>query len=134
MMQLKPTITCFRPLARQIGIYTQTDILVIAPTLEMFPAPFEVDRQLYGNMKLEYGSKSQAFPAPREVDRQLYVRDGQEIQIGEQFPAPREVDRYLYWSIRMVEEEPRKTRFRPLTEVYWELYRSLDWWGVQVRL
>ena len=36
----------------------------------MFPAPREVDRELY--MKLEYGTKSQeydAFPAPLEVDR-----------------------------------------------------------------
>ena len=68
MIWIKKSLS-FRPLPRLIGIYAVIGNIYENPELLEFPAPFEGDREIYGNMKLEYGSKSQAFPAPREVDR-----------------------------------------------------------------
>lgn len=73
-------------------------LYVIARRVAMlFPSPREVDREIYGNMKLEYGSKSQAFPAPRKVDRYLYmITNSTYLDFYELFPAPSEVDREIY--------------------------------------
>ena len=64
----------FRPLSRQIGSYTE---------------------------KLEKnGYIDKEFPAPREVDREIYFDEMAFIDEGVRtFPAPREVDRYLYFTV-----------------------------------
>ena len=41
------------------------------------------------------------FPAPLEVDRELYEIDGTNEEVRE-FPAPLEVDRYLYLMIIII--------------------------------
>mgnify|MGYP001019577333 FL=1 len=40
------------------------------------------------------------FPAPPEVDRELYKGEEKLEQARTKFPAPREVDRYLYQKIQ----------------------------------
>ena len=63
----------------------------------MFPAPLEVDREIYDTFRI-LSTKVSSFPAPLEVDRDLYTR----IPVFHQmfsalkFPAPLEVDRELY--------------------------------------
>ena len=85
---------CFRPLARQIGIYTEEIPHRIEENLK-FPSPLEVDRYLYrfGKNDLFFWI---AFPAPRELDRWLYINNVQIFRNLTSFPSPLEVDRYLY--------------------------------------
>ena len=41
----------------------------------MFPAPLEVDRELYfSELELYINFTNNKFPAPREVDREIYSR------------------------------------------------------------
>lgn len=116
----------FRPLSRQIGVYTVNEqgYKVLDP--HIVPSPREVDRQLYpGQNPGENPGQNPGqnpFPAPPEVDRQLYSCNFWLTKIfsrvsgpsrGRQgailawykkmkkiysflFPAPREVDRELY--------------------------------------
>ena len=44
----------------------------------------------------EAEAREKQFPAPREVDRELYIRMKEAEAREKQFPAPREVDRELY--------------------------------------
>ena len=62
----------------------------------MFPAPREVDMDLYSATKKEPSKVTKGFPAPFEVDRELYKTFifGQSNRTV--FPASREVDRELY--------------------------------------
>ena len=59
-------------------------------------SPLEVDRYLYRGWSGHMFYDVVVFPAPLEVDRELYPMSSfiQEIKI--EFPAPREVDRDLY--------------------------------------
>ena len=69
--------------------------------LDKFPAPLEVDRQLY-KFHNEFSSTScPAFPASLEVDRQLNrASNGKWVpKIPGLFPATFEVDRQLYGGI-----------------------------------
>ena len=59
----------------------------------MFPAPREVDRELYPLIKSKEYRKGIKFPAPREVDRYLYDTINTKSKSYFKFPAPREVDR-----------------------------------------
>ena len=60
-----------------------------------FPAPLEVDRELYTTTKTAKFAGIQ-FPAPREVDRELYNAHKKERESSFLFSPPREVDRDLY--------------------------------------
>ncbi len=61
-----------------------------------FPAPREVDRELYIRMK-EAEAREKQFPAPREVNRFFYNDAKQAGSVMTYlFPAPREVNRRLY--------------------------------------
>ena len=61
----------FRPLSRQIGIYTATHKDTEGNEL-VFPSPLEVDKYLYDSPTHPIEEAVITFPAPREVDRQLY--------------------------------------------------------------
>ena len=60
-----------------------------------FPAPREVDRQLYLQFT-EPKAEKLSFPAPPEVDKYLYIKLLDKITKWFLFPAPLEVDRQLY--------------------------------------
>ena len=67
--------------------------------MKPFPAPLEVDRELYEQSGMASGM-GHLFPAPREVNRELYFDcPGIEIEEVEWFPSPREVDRELYFTV-----------------------------------
>ena len=91
----------------------------------MFPAPREVDRELYTLLRTTHWNHQNrfrpltrwigcftlgleknidvsiyAFPAPLEVDRYLYGRFREEQYHINPFPAPREVDRLFYLRFR----------------------------------
>ena len=53
------------------------------------------------------------FPAPLEVDRELYSDKKYQDSELNKFPAPREVDRYIY-KITSDEQFARFMSFRPL--------------------
>ena len=57
----------------------------------MFPAPLEVNRLFYRNGDPYIFHP--LFPAPREVDRDLYGLINKVRVTAEEFPAPPEVDR-----------------------------------------
>ena len=103
----------------------------------MFPAPLEVDRFLYAEIKSDstrslcfrplsrwIGSYTDErfkkpwdktkFPAPLEVDRYLYLIIRRTKNPFEQFPAPRKVDRFLYQRM-MFSMIQAIQRFRPLS-------------------
>ena len=85
----------FRPLSRWIGSYTNIAKLLLRK-IEVFPAPPEVDRELYVVLVGRL-TRDAEFPAPSEVDRELHLIDELYPEgIEETFPAPLEVDRYLY--------------------------------------
>ena len=92
--------------------------LEVEPLCELFPAPLEVDRQLYNSCGSS-GYHWVEFPSPLEVDRELYRTTSIKLILGmgsrplprqigsytkhsavsfqgRQFPSPLEVDRYLY--------------------------------------
>ena len=97
-----------------------------------FPTPREVDRELYKN-KLNLSITCVRFPAPREVDRELNLVLSAKSLTGVCFrPLSRQIGIYTF-TVDTI-QFANVASFRPLAEVYWELYRSLDWWGVQVRL
>ena len=89
------TLMSFRPLPRQIGIYTPIDISDEELPFQ-FPAHRQVDRGLYPGW-VKYCDNWYQFPAPLEVDRQLcFDCPGIEIEEVEWFPASCEVDKQLY--------------------------------------
>ena len=59
-------------------------------------APLEVDRYLYIEKYLNEGIDVELFSAPFEVNRFLYSKHPSYDFAGYVFPAPLEVDRYLY--------------------------------------
>ena len=86
----------FRPLSRQIGSYTGSMQTGWVKYYE-FPAPFEVDRELFIWEDLFEQNGLPRFPAPLEVDTYLYKRTEVYEAIDKAlFPAPSEVDRFLY--------------------------------------
>ena len=162
-LKRQSSILGFRPLARQIGSYT--DQTYLRGYTSLFPTPREVDRQLYspriGSSRLRsfvsgpsrgrqvsiqevefkeslvsslvsgpsrdrqvaiqkvlqkvIAQDQFSFPAPLEVDRQLYVVD---LPVAElvipPFPAPLEVDRYLYIQKSLKTQMSFLLSFRPL--------------------
>ena len=63
-----------------------------------FPAPLEVDRELYFTAEERAILSQRGFPAPSEVDGDLYrvVNDPTTAGLTDGFPTPREVVRELY--------------------------------------
>ena len=96
----------FRPLSRQIGIYTIVIANCITQNGIRFPAPREVDRQLY---LLKISSRKLIVLCFRPLSRQIgsYTTTGFPSHCGTLivFPAPREVDRWLHYR-----EHLRKSR------------------------
>ena len=105
----------------------------------MFPAPLEVDRELYSSLlvictmtsfcfrplsrqigsytKLERKGlrfRKQGFPSPLEVDR-CSSNHTDHINKDRKFPAPLEVDRYLYIKSEVGALCYNLKRFRPLS-------------------
>ena len=92
------TQASFRPLARLIGSYTKKIGLGYLKRRQ-FPAPLEVNKQLYkkpASKIVPFQPRNDKFPAPLEVDRYLYEILSKIWYYGTLFPAPREVDRELY--------------------------------------
>ena len=86
----------FRPLARLIGSYTIHPYLFSAFKQNPFPSPLEVDRELYELQTLYYHSMVQSFrPLTRQIGIYTEVSQSQTTTYHS-FPAPREVHRYLY--------------------------------------
>ena len=63
----------FRPLARLIGSYTNTFEEKELTIDFAFPAPLEVDRELYIYLSSN-AAYDLEFPTPPEVDRELYKK------------------------------------------------------------
>ena len=66
------TSFCFRPLSRQIGIYTKLERKGLRFRKQGFPSPLEVDR--CSSNHTDHINKDRKFPAPLEVDRYLYIK------------------------------------------------------------
>ena len=66
------------------------------PAIGKFPAPREVDRELYNLDNSLWYFLKRLFPAPLEVDRELYACETQCDDTTFSFPVPLEVDRELY--------------------------------------
>lgn len=135
VMQLR-----FRPLARQIGSYTEGILWTIKNQLRLFPSPTEVDRFLYAPIRLR-GREREAvqFPSPREVNSVVYLyicfwsiklylisvpsRGGQVlipkfVQVQKRVsmcfrPLPRQIGSYTVKPVEPKTEEP--VCFRPLS-------------------
>ena len=69
--------------------------------LDKFPAPREVDRELYVISRI-FKYATSLFPAPREVDRELYIYLSSNAAYDLEFPTPPEVDRELYKKIFII--------------------------------
>ena len=83
----------------------------------MFPAPREVDREIY-MLRFQFTDPVPTeFPAPREGDREIYrTMDSFTKKLSTKFPAPLEVDRYLLHEFfAEVSSNEDETGFRPLS-------------------
>lgn len=69
-------------------------------------------------MKIEFlkdlSGTTPEFPAPREVDRELYKGEEKLEQARTKFPAPPEVNRFLYLNLQLSRLMMRGKGFRPL--------------------
>ena len=86
---------CFRPLSRQIGSYTHQVFHYDADLEEGFRP---LARQIGGYTPI-FNTLNQIyseFPSPLEVDRYLYKESAFYSLKSGMFPSPLEVDRYLY--------------------------------------
>ena len=70
-----------------------------------FPATLEVERELYYSFDYSMIPSRAMFPAPLEVDWQLFDEILAKNAVNAVFPAPREVDRYLYWEWKNERED-----------------------------
>ena len=106
-----------RPLARQIGIYTNLTTQI----LNFTQASFRPLARLIGSYTKKIGLgylKRRQFPAPLEVNKQLYKKPASKIvpfqPRNDKFPAPLEVDRQLYTLQRQLRICKMRC-FRPLS-------------------
>ena len=94
----KVSVDGFRPLSREIRIYTQNNELSLNQTNMIVSGPSQGRQVTIQHGLVNYYIGDSVFPAPFEVDRDLYTR----IPVFHQmfsalkFPAPLEVDRQLY--------------------------------------
>ena len=103
----------FRPLARQIGSYTRSKKKFNERNWIEFPAPLEVDRELYPKLSELLKLHSERFrPLSRQIGSYTYSIYGYCRFI--MFPAPLKVDRQLYITCAR-EKGLRTTSFRPLS-------------------
>ena len=103
----------FRPLSRQIGSCTWSASSVASP-YKAFPAPFEVDKELYERVSEDMDKILDGFrPLARQIGSYTFSALTKDKVLSITFPAPREVDRQLYVIMKQNKKEDIN-RFRPL--------------------